>query len=207
MYYEKKNGFEIRAFYDPERDELINTVKFRRKVLPTKVLNDKISQSYVGYRLIKSDLESVLEWAKVSVTILEKKSKSESDKRVLHSLFVSMVTMYWKCFADTKGRHRMKLNPKWIDDKHRHIHEHLKNIRHNFAAHSGSDPFESGYLLYFSDFDGRARFNPGIIPIYRKAGHADNELTNNIILLVTSIVDKIDAKLVSLMEKIKESVV
>ncbi|MGI2197425.1 hypothetical protein [Shewanella baltica] len=205
MYYKKIGGFELRAFFDKERNELVNKVTYRRKAIQTQVLDDRFSQSYIGYKLIVADLNSVLSWGKIVTHLLDKKEVTTEDKAILHSLFISMVTTYWKCFADTKGRNGVQLNDKLVPKSHTLVHRELRRIRHNFAAHSGGDPFESGYILHVKDIAGKNRFEPFTIPIHRKANHGDKKLTSNIIELTTLLIQCLETKQEKILEQIKKN--
>lgn len=207
MFYEKIGGFEIRAFFDKEQCKLTNKVTYRRKLLPTQVLDDKLSQSYIGYTLILADLKNVVVWGSIALGILEQKGVTSEQHAILNSLLVSIVTTYWKCFADTKGRHGVHLNVKHIPNEYKFIHNEIKRIRHNYAAHSGDDPFESGYVLYVKDIMGKNRFEPFTIPIHRRANHADKELTSNIILLSERLIANTNLKQEKLLDKIKGNTV
>ncbi|MFW8630508.1 hypothetical protein [Vibrio natriegens] len=206
MYYEKVGRFEIRAFFDRNRDELVNKVTFRRKEVQTEVLEDRLSQSYIGYQLIVEDLKRVLNWAQIAINLLEKNKLDVNDKYVLESLFISMVTTYWKCFADTKGRHRVQLSKGMIPNTHIDIHNELRRIRHNFTAHSGDDPFESGYMLHVKDVPSKNRFTPFNLPIHRKAGHGDKVLTKNIRDLSDILIKAIKIKQDKLRSKIENGI-
>lgn len=207
LFYEKIGGFEIRAFFDKEQNKLINKVTYRRKLLPTRVLDSKCAQNYIGYTLILADLKNVVAWGNIALGILEKKDATSEQRAILNSLFVSIVTAYWKCFANTKGRHKVRLRVKDIQNEYKFIHHEIRRIRHNYAAHSGDDPFESGYVLYVEDIVGKNRFEPFTIPIYRRANHGDKELTSNIIKLSESLIENISLKQGKILDKIKESTV
>lgn len=205
MYYKKIDGFEIRAFFVKESNELVNKVTYRRKALQTEILDDRLSKSYIGNRLILSDLKGVQQWAEMALKLLDKKDLSKDEKSILNSLFISMVTTYWKCFADTKGRHGVQLNKKYVPSTHTAIHEELRRIRHNFTAHCGDDPFESGYILYVKDVEGKERFEPFSLPIQRKANHGDRKLTRNIIDITSVLIEKLEEKQEKLLHKIEIS--
>ena len=207
LFYEKIGGFEIRAFFDKQQHKLINKVTYRRKLLPTQVLDDRLSQSYIGYTLILADLKNVVAWGNIALGILEQKEITSEQHAILNSLLVSIVTTYWKCFADTKGRHGVRLNVKQIQNEYKFIHHEIRRIRHNYAAHSGDDPFESGYVLHVEDIVGKNRFEPFTIPIHRRANHGDKKLTSNIIKLSESLIESIHLKQEKILEKIKESTV
>lgn len=204
MFYKKVGLFEIRAFYDQGQNTLINKVTYKRKLVETEVLDDHISKSYIGYRLILDDLKNIVLWAKLVLDYLEKKEKTDTDNVVLHSLFISIVTTYWKCFADTKGRNGTQLNCSICPKKYVGIHNEIKRIRNNFTAHSGDDPFESGYLLKVMDCHDKNRFGAFTLPIHRKAQHGDKKLTNNIILLVEAIIEEIKIKQEKRLQKIMD---
>lgn len=207
MYYKKINGFELKAFFDAERRELVSKVTFRRKNLQTQVLNDKLSQSYIGYNLTIDDLKSVVNWGNIALNLLSSNERTTEDDSILQSLFISMITTYWKCFADTRGRNGVQLNKKLVPKSHIAVHDELRRIRNNFAAHSGDDPFESGYILYVKDVPGKNRFKPFVIPIQRKAHCTDRKLTENIIELSRLLVEVIEGKQIKLLEQINENAV
>ncbi|QDF76198.1 MULTISPECIES: hypothetical protein [Shewanella] len=94
MFYEKIGGFEIRAFFDKEQRKLINKVTYRRKLLPTQILDDRLSQSYIGYTLILADLKNVVAWGNIALGILEQNNVTSEQRTILNSLLVSIVTTY-----------------------------------------------------------------------------------------------------------------
>jgi hypothetical protein len=207
MYQQKIGNFVIKAFFDKERCKLINKVTYFRKNLPIQVLKDPKSLKYVGLELIKSDLLRIKEWIDISLKLLSKKEKDADVEHILQSLFISIVTTYWKCFADTKGRHRIHLNKNNIDPEYLSLHEELKRIRNNFAAHSGDDPFESGYLLLVKDLERKTRFEPFTLPIHRKAANADIRFNQRIAILVESLIKETEKQQKVLHEIIMSSTV
>ncbi len=94
-----------------------------------------------------------------------------------------------------------------IQNEYKYIHHEIRRIRHNYAAHSGEDPFESGYVLYVEDIVGKNRFEPFTIPIHRRANYGDKKLTSNIIKLSESLIENINRKQEKLLDRIKESTV
>lgn len=207
MYQKKVGKFIIKSFFDKQRGKLINNVTFLRKQLPTQVLSDRRSLQYMGLELIKSDLLDVINWCNISSELLSNDNKNNSSLPILHSLFISIVTTYWKCFADTKGRHGAQLNDTYIASEYLPMHHELKRIRHNFTAHSGDDPFESGYLLLVKDLNRKNRFLPFTLPIHRKAANADLTMNQKIKTLATSLIEKIEVKQERLHKQIMESTV
>jgi hypothetical protein len=194
MFHKKIGKYEVRAFFDKERNKLVNKVAYQRKQLPVEVLNDSLSKSYMGHELVITDLQKIITWSKISIGILSDKNKTEEDVKILHGLFISIVTTYWKCFAETNGRYGVQLNKKIIPKEHLELHNELKEIRNNFTAHCGGDPFEVGYLLLVSDINNKNRFQPFTIPIHRKAANADGQKINAIINLAKSLVSSIENK-------------
>ncbi|QUI64002.1 hypothetical protein GSF04_16530 [Pseudoalteromonas sp. A22] len=206
MYYEKIGGFEVKAFFDSDKGQLVHKVTYRRKLLKTRVLGDRLSQSYIGHKLIIADLASVLSWGNIAMTLLDRKVQPPENKPILHSLFVSMLTTYWKCFADTKGRHGVQLNRKLVPKQYIVIHDELRRMRHNLAAHSGDDPFENGYVLYVEDVAGKSRFEPFVLPIHWKAYGADKKMIKNITELSKQLIDVLEGKQEKLLKRIMDSV-
>jgi hypothetical protein len=195
----------MRAFFDKENCNLVNKVTYRRKQLPTKILNNRSSKNYIGYELIKADLKNIVEWAKLTIELKANNIDGSIKNATLKSLFISIITTYWKCFGDTKGRNGTKLNKKMLAKEHRSVHDTMKRLRHNFTAHSGDDPFESGYLLHVSDLAGKSRFEPFTIPIHRKAMSSDLTLTNNIINISNDLISQIAKKQDVLLARALES--
>ena len=76
MYKEKIGGFEIKAFFDSDRKELVNKVTYRRKQLPAEVLKDHLSKNYIGRALIITDLKMVLNWVDLALNLLSKKNQN-----------------------------------------------------------------------------------------------------------------------------------
>ncbi|QDF76199.1 MULTISPECIES: hypothetical protein [Shewanella] len=101
----------------------------------------------------------------------------------------------------------MRLHVNQIQNEYKYIHHEIRRIRHNYAAHSGEDPFESGYVLYVEDIVGKNRFEPFTIPIHRRANYGDKKLTSNIIKLSESLIENINRKQEKLLDRIKESTV
>jgi len=200
MFYKKINNFEIKAFFDEVNNELINEVKFNKKILKTKVLNDKISKRYMGLELIKVDLKNILNWTGILKKIILNNENTQEEKCILNSLFVSIITTYWKCFANATGRDGAKLSHNIISQEHIKIHNELQRMRNNFTAHSGNDPFESGYLLKVEDSENQ--FSSFILPVHRKMAYCDDVFANNIMALTRFLISYIETKQEELILKI-----
>lgn len=205
MFATKVGYFTIRAFVDHEAKELHWAVKYKRKEVNAEAIDDQIANRYSGLQNINFDLKRMLEWLELAVEIRAKKNLSIVEAKMLSSLFVSIVTTYWKCFADTKGRYRIHLNAdKYVPKDLSKVHETLKGYRHNYTAHSGDDPLEHGVILKVSDSKTPARFSPALMPVWASASTGDKTFYMNTQKLVQSVLEQVESEQKKLWRKLNE---
>ena len=100
---------------------------------------------------------------------LNKFDPGNRDQVICSSLYLSAVSLYGKCFTDSKGRkaklEESSLNKK-LSEKQVKTHARLKHLRHNWIAHGGASDHESMVSVLAFSSDGRA------LPIYLAQGTA-----------------------------------
>jgi hypothetical protein len=143
-----KNSWEIHEIFEQDTKKRYNKYFHKRKIAPRVELDSKLSQQLAAYTLIEKDLRNVLVWLEAIEKMEPKEKLSASgiaDNReifnLIKGLYVGALTIYGKCFTSCEGR-RLKLQKKFMDQEYRELHDHIMHMRHNFAAHSGSDNFE-----------------------------------------------------------------
>ena len=91
------------------------------------------------------------------------------DQVVCSSLYLSAVSLYGKCFTESKGR-KAQLNAselkKKLSDKQSNTHDRLAYLRHNWTADGGTSDHESLIPIVAFSQDGVA------LPIYLFQGTA-----------------------------------
>ena len=184
----KVGKFEITSFLEKSTNEIQNRVLFKGKKMDCRILNNPVVESYLGFFSIQSDLKQIQEWLECITT----EKQGESTSSIERSLFVSSLTFYWKCFSQTKGRGRAKLSENKISKDLLPAHKFIKELRHNFAAHSGDAKFESGIVLKISDSSKKQRFTPFLLPIHKRPNSLDGMLLNNFQKLVQNALDNVE---------------
>jgi len=202
----KLGNFDIKAFVDPGQKKICHEVLYKRKRVNVVEIESRLAKKYNGIRLILNDLKQIQKWLNIYEKIKMNKNATEDEMDILRSLFISSVTTYWKSFADTKGRNRIKLELEFVDDDVRATHENIKVIRHNFTAHCGNDYHEFGCLLRVKDIKNPNRFAPYLLPISGKASDIDLKYVLEFKTLVASIIIKIDSKMSTLFERIESEI-
>lgn len=142
-------GWKIREILDPYTSERYNQYFYKNKRAPRIELRTKIAKQLAGYTLIEKDLRNVALWIKEIDKLFPSSERpggafiSPDRERfnVIKGLYVAALSFYGKCFTQCEGR-KVKLDKKFIDDKYHEIHDNIMHMRHNYAAHSGSDTFE-----------------------------------------------------------------
>ncbi|KHM49504.1 hypothetical protein PL71_08535 [Pseudoalteromonas distincta] len=202
MLTKKTKYFEIKAFVDQNKKELIHSVKYKRKKIKSLTLNDALSKEYNERALLTSDLKRVLGW----VDHLLKINLDASDNAVIvDSLFTSISITYYKCFAQTKNtiRKKVQLSKNDIEQsKYGKTDELLYDLRMKFVAHRGQTEFEYHKLIKVNAF---GKFPSMVIPISAKAQKPDSDLVLNIKELVISLLLRVEDKNKLLLEKIESN--
>lgn len=121
-------------------------------VLPTIPLSGHYVEQYISFMLLDKDLRNVVLWCEMIKDITDSLDKEQNFQEpdvkkniLIKSLFVSMVTIYGKCFTEAKGR-RFKLERKLIPEEYKELHDGFMNTRHNFTAHKGDFKYDTGQM-------------------------------------------------------------
>lgn len=145
------DGIEVRHLQYPDaRIEVL--YKKDGAVLPKVPLKGHYVDQYISFMLLDKDLRNVISWCAMIKDITDSLDKEKNfqdpdiNKNILiKSLFVSMITIYGKCFTEAKGR-RFKLERKIIPDEYKELHDGFMNTRHNFTAHKGDFKYDTGQM-------------------------------------------------------------
>lgn len=142
---------EIRHLQFP-KGEIQRIYKFKGKIIPRIPLAGHYIDQHNSLDLIDKDLRNIIEWLALAKEVFESldeiKHFQEPDLKknlLLKSLFVSIVTIYGKCFTEAKGR-RFMLERKHVPEEYKYLHDYLMDTRHNFAAHKGIYAFDTSEL-------------------------------------------------------------
>mgnify|MGYP000341983542 CR=1 FL=1 len=204
-----KNSWEIHEIFEPDTKARYNKYFHKRKRAPRIELDSKLSQQLAAYTLIEKDLRNVLAWLgeieKMDPNGNVSPSGIGNDRNtfnLIKGLYVGALTIYGKCFTSCDGR-RLKLQKKVMDKEFRELHEHVMHMRHNFAAHSGSDNFEEVKVVLVLYPNQRSNDKPFI---YRELMQPDYIETTEIrfIDLVKHLQSKVNEKIKVVTDKIFE---
>ncbi|OCQ21953.1 hypothetical protein A7985_09085 [Pseudoalteromonas luteoviolacea] len=203
------NGWEIHEILEPDTKVRYNKYFHKRKIAPRIELDSKLSQQLAAYTLIEKDLRNALIWLEKIEKMEPEQSASASgvgsDRdhfNLIKGLYVAALTIYGKCFTSCEGRF-LSLPRKFPDKEFRKFHDQIMHMRHNFAAHSGSDNFEEVKVVLVLYPNKRSNAKPFI---YRELMQPDYLTSTEIsfIDLVKHIQSKVNDKIRILSEKIFE---
>lgn len=80
------------------------------------------------------------------------KQLKKNNKYILKtSLFTTIIILYGKCFTDSSSSKFPKLEKSIFEqeeEKFKHLHGELMNMRHNYIAHRGSSQYEFGKAYF-----------------------------------------------------------
>ena len=210
MIRKKKQGhWEIHEILDPNSVKRITKYFYKRKAAVRVQLKDRISQQLAGYALIEKDLRNVIYWLKeIRKLIGDDRGKGAqiSDDRerymIVKGLFVSSLTFYGKCFTKCEGR-KIKLDRRFVSEDLRECHDWAMHLRHNFAAHSGSDEFEDVKIaLVLPPYNKSTTIEPMIFREIMQ--HDSSEGDTEFIALVESVHKDVETKINKLISTIYE---
>jgi hypothetical protein len=145
---EKRDGYEIRVI---RHTDFTHSRIYNRngKILPRILLEGHIIDQMRAYKLLEKDLRNVIFWAEKSKEIISNQEinfdnnegKHLENGLLLKGLFVSIVTIYGKCFTTANDR-KFTLSERDVPEEYREFHKVMMHTRHNFAAHKGDYLFE-----------------------------------------------------------------
>ncbi|WP_423707920.1 hypothetical protein [Undibacterium sp. WLX3042] len=147
----KPRAIESKHFMDKVTGKTYRFYTYKRRRCRRVELKSRIVDQLAGYTLIEKDLRSVSIWLEEIERLHTDgpKGKDESycaspDREkynIVKGLFVAALTFYGKCFTKCEGR-PVKLERAQIDIEFHEIFDRCIGLRHNFAAHSGSEKIE-----------------------------------------------------------------
>lgn len=181
-----------------DHNEEINCeATYKRRRVGVVPISCPLSKRYSGLYLIERDLASI-------EILIGESQKKGCISHVAKGLFVAITTIYWKCFADTRGRNRVVLNKKKYikDESLMMVHEKIKDVRHNFSAHSGDITFEKAKVFVLKGENGKPAST--VVPVVFQANNADAEFLEDIRNLVSHIKNNVSAEMSSIIETLKD---
>lgn len=108
-----------------------------------------LQDQWAGLSLIEKDLRNVSIWYRSILKMAPKEridigsfSQDRETGMMMKGLYVACLASYGKCFSTAEGR-KVKLDRSYVDEKFRELHDDTIHLRNNFAAHSGTDSYES----------------------------------------------------------------
>lgn len=128
-------------------------------------ISSHLARQLAGYCLIERDLRTVIEWLiELKKFVPSSKnpevygwSRVESSNSTHIALFVSALTFYGKCFAQTNAR-GIRLDSSWVPEDFLETHKQILALRNRFAAHSDDDEYEKvNVVLVLAGKKGRLR--------------------------------------------------
>lgn len=150
-----KELFPMQQHLDPYSGKARRSYYFKGKPCNSIVIKSRNALKLSGYSLIEKDLRSCLSWLEE----IEKRhdeppqknqiashGKNRENYMLIKGLFVSLITFYGKCYTSCEGR-RVKLERSNLQPEFHKIHDYLMTLRHNFAAHSGSQLIEQARVV------------------------------------------------------------
>jgi len=172
---------------DPTSGDTTTQYLLDGRPCPTWPIESPEAGQYIGLNLIHSDLADAEFWLNHAYSLLpdehEQKGRAtfrseliggRENHKVIKGLFFSAVTIYAKCFTDTKGRNA-KFDESSLDPKFRECHQRIMKIRHNLIAHAGTT-YESGQLNIVGPPDTPELLTLGIYvhPVVRRIDFMDD---------------------------------
>lgn len=149
-------GFSHRQFVDPTTGATKRIYRYRGKPCTAIVLSSPKARQASGYLLIEKDIRSCLAWldeidsrndeGPTDQGIKSYVGKDRANYTIIKGLFVALLSFYAKSFTRCEGR-KIKLDKKNLAPEFHTIHEHMMLLRHNFAAHSGSELVEEARMV------------------------------------------------------------
>ncbi len=155
----------MRQYLDPYSGKAHRAYCFKGRPCNSVVVKSRKALKLSGYTLIEKDLRSCLSWLEE----IEKRHDEPPQKNQIASygrnrenyilikgLFVSLITFYGKCYTSCEGR-KVKLERSNLQSEFHGVHDYLMMLRHNFAAHSGSELIEQARVVIAYSFHKRSQ--------------------------------------------------
>lgn len=150
---EQYEGLDVEYYIDSDTGELKAVYTFNNEIVERVKLSGRIAARASSLSLIHRDLKSAKEWYQKANDLVERKELTADGKAYgnildldlsseIRALFVASLTFYGKAFSEAKGR-KLKMERDWLDSDYFELHDSIINYRHNFAAHSGNQDYES----------------------------------------------------------------
>lgn len=150
---ESYEGLDVEYYIDSETGEFKAVYTFNNEIVDRIKLSGRIADRASSLSLIHRDLKSAKEWYQIA-NELAGRNELRTDGKLygnildidlsseIRALFVASLTFYGKAFSEAKGR-KLKMERDWLDSECFGLHDCIINYRHNFAAHSGNQDYES----------------------------------------------------------------
>ena len=146
-------GLDVEYYIDSDSGEFKAVYIFNNEIVDRVKLSGRIAARASSLSLIHRDLKSAKEWYQKANDIIEQKKLRVDGEQYgnildldlsseVRALFVPSLTFYGKAFSEAKGR-KLKMERDWLDTKYFELHDSIIDYRHNFAAHSGKEDYES----------------------------------------------------------------
>lgn len=156
------NNWSKQTILEADTGRAYNKYFYKRRPAIRVVIDSPKARALAGYTLIEKDLRSARIWTETIKSLLEAdsvavkakgSSKTHHDRETYNQIkgfFVAALTFYAKCFSSCEGR-KIKLEKKNLNEEFHEDHDSVMEMRHNFAAHSGSSQFESVQVVIALD--------------------------------------------------------
>lgn len=125
---------------DQIEQRVLNDKKEPLMTIPSKVINEHLSNQYSAYSEIEWELED-------SKKLFQKAKLTASEESVRSALFVAAIITYGRIFNTADGRNGIKLEgtSHWLGDNPiaKKRHNELMEFRNKLIAHTGHSPYRS----------------------------------------------------------------
>ncbi|KKC62959.1 hypothetical protein WG82_14380 [Citrobacter amalonaticus] len=119
--------------------------KKKGRILPRIILSGPRVEQMKSFSAIDKDLRNVIKWLNIisKSKLLEGVSsdffpdRDNDEAFILKSLYVSVLTVYGRCFTTASGRGFTFDKRKHVPEEFRELHDEIIHARNNFAAHKG----------------------------------------------------------------------
>jgi hypothetical protein len=206
-----------RTAIDPKTGKWHVDYTFKGLACARLELKSHVAVQYAAYSWIYSDLCDVHDWMTAAYHLappIGSTSKDlgttylfappQSNIKLLKAYMYAAITLYGKCFTETKGR-RVRLEESNISGKFREAHRYAMTLRHTITAHAGKTEKEwSTAVLVVAD-----TAEPEGRPLYFEVENSrlgfidDRTLPVPFLSLVNHVRDGVDQKRLSLFDKMK----
>ncbi|MEC6832064.1 hypothetical protein VXS06_09845 [Photobacterium toruni] len=167
--------------------------------LDSRILNCARSRKVKEHQLIVMELEDVVLWLKtINLQHLQLKElcKQQGEMKAIEDIcrsiranFIAAVVTYQKFFTKCHGISITPLKPEKIyTAEQQDIHGRIDKLRNKLLAHIDHSELLTHKLYAITDPNGE--FSPSIYPIYIKANHAIDDVSDKFIQLVEFLISQ-----------------